>query len=148
MLDIRPIVKDCFCKFITLNFMFHWGFTQVSTYMYAFIALLVLLLLNNSQEKDDFTFSLQTVLIDAHYSSSDCFDLFLELTEEEIVAQSFLVFVAGYETTATLLTYVSYVLAIYPEIQDKLIAEIDNCTSEVAVHSCCIYFYIYELHCI
>ncbi|KAL4222985.1 Thromboxane-A synthase [Mactra antiquata] len=49
-----------------------------------------------------------------------------KLTEDEILAQGFIVFVAGYETTAALLGFMSYVLATQPDIQDKLIAEIDE----------------------
>ena len=33
---------------------------------------------------------------------------------------------AGYETTATTLAYMSYYLALYPEVQEKLREEIDE----------------------
>lgn len=48
------------------------------------------------------------------------------LTIDELLGQGFLVFIAGYETTASLLSYVAYVLATNPDVQDKLIKEIDE----------------------
>uniref|UniRef100_A0A914DF90 Cytochrome P450 n=1 Tax=Acrobeloides nanus TaxID=290746 RepID=A0A914DF90_9BILA len=44
----------------------------------------------------------------------------------EILAQSFLVLIAGYETTATTLHMIIYMLAKLPEIQDRLRDEINN----------------------
>ena len=46
------------------------------------------------------------------------------VSEDTIVANTILVMAAGYETTATLLTYASYCLAMNQEIQDKLRHEI------------------------
>ena len=46
------------------------------------------------------------------------------LTDEEIIANIIVILLAGYETTASLLTYASYSLAIHPEIQAKLRQEI------------------------
>ncbi|CAG2181356.1 unnamed protein product, partial [Oppiella nova] len=46
-----------------------------------------------------------------------------KLTEDEILAQCFLFFVAGYETTATTLSFCSYELALNPELQDRLYEE-------------------------
>ncbi|XP_064612070.1 cytochrome P450 3A24-like [Liolophura sinensis] len=48
------------------------------------------------------------------------------LTDDEILAQSITFLVAGFDTTATSLTYVLYNLALNPKCQDKLIAEIDE----------------------
>ncbi|KAH3706709.1 hypothetical protein DPMN_066097, partial [Dreissena polymorpha] len=53
-------------------------------------------------------------------------DVHKSLSVNEIVSQSFIVFVAGYETTATLLTYASYVLATNPDVQNTLQEEIDR----------------------
>lgn len=47
-----------------------------------------------------------------------------KLTESEISAQCFIFFIAGYETTATLLTYASYSMALNQDIQEKLYGEI------------------------
>ena len=48
------------------------------------------------------------------------------MNDDEIVAHSFTFILAGYETTANALTYVSYLLALHPDIQENLQAEIDN----------------------
>ena len=48
------------------------------------------------------------------------------LTEDEIVANTFLALLAGYETTATLLTYTSYALSMNQEKQDKLRQEVKD----------------------
>ncbi|OTF73872.1 hypothetical protein BLA29_002944, partial [Euroglyphus maynei] len=46
------------------------------------------------------------------------------LNEEEIIAQSMIFLLAGYETTASTLTFCMYELAKHPNIQDKLYNEI------------------------
>ncbi|XP_067687703.1 cytochrome P450 3A29-like [Haliotis asinina] len=46
------------------------------------------------------------------------------LTTDEIVAQGILFFIAGYETTASTLNFVSYNLAMNPDIQEKAFNEI------------------------
>ena len=48
------------------------------------------------------------------------------LTDEEIVVQSITFLLAGYETTANTLAYTSYLLALNPEILEKLQATIDE----------------------
>ncbi|XP_045538876.1 cytochrome P450 6B5-like [Papilio machaon] len=50
----------------------------------------------------------------------------VELTESVIAAQAFVFYVAGYETSASTMTFLFYELAKHPEIQDKVIAEIDE----------------------
>ncbi|KAJ1359998.1 hypothetical protein KIN20_018851 [Parelaphostrongylus tenuis] len=49
-----------------------------------------------------------------------------QMTRDEIPAQCFVLLLAGFETTATSLAFVTYLLAKYPEIQQKLQAEIDQ----------------------
>ena len=49
-----------------------------------------------------------------------------KLTDEEIVSHSITFLLAGYETTANALAYTSYLLALNPEIQQKLQAKIDE----------------------
>lgn len=48
------------------------------------------------------------------------------LSREEILAQSILFFLAGYDTTANTLALFAYELACHPEIQDRLTKEIDD----------------------
>ncbi|KAB7505718.1 Cytochrome P450 9e2, partial [Armadillidium nasatum] len=48
------------------------------------------------------------------------------LTELVITAQCVLFYIAGYDTTATTLSFVSYCLALHPKIQQKLLEEIDQ----------------------
>ncbi|CAH2049425.1 unnamed protein product, partial [Iphiclides podalirius] len=50
----------------------------------------------------------------------------VELTESVISAQTFVFYVAGYETSATTMAYMLYELAKNPDIQDKVISEIDE----------------------
>lgn len=47
-------------------------------------------------------------------------------TDEEIVAHSISFLLAGYEMTANTLAYTSFLLALSPEIQEKLQATIDE----------------------
>ena len=48
------------------------------------------------------------------------------LSNAEIVSHCITFLLAGYETTANTLSFTSYLLAINPEVQDKLCSEIDN----------------------
>ena len=49
-----------------------------------------------------------------------------KLSDEEIVANSLTFLLAGFETTAITLSFTSYLLALNPEIQEKLQTEIDE----------------------
>lgn len=46
------------------------------------------------------------------------------LTMDEIVAQCFIFFLGGYETSSTTMTFAAYELATHPEMQEKLRLEI------------------------
>ena len=48
------------------------------------------------------------------------------LTMEEMQANISIFLIAGYETTAVTLTIIAYYLALYPKVQEKLQAEIDD----------------------
>ena len=50
----------------------------------------------------------------------------MSLTDHEIMANTILVLVAGYETTATTITFTSYSLAINPRVQDRLRTEVND----------------------
>ena len=59
------------------------------------------------------------------------------LNADETISNIFLFMVAGYETTSTALAYSTYILATMPDIQEKLIEEInqknwDNINEETA----------------
>ncbi|XP_030834094.1 cytochrome P450 3A9 [Strongylocentrotus purpuratus] len=50
------------------------------------------------------------------------------LTDEEVFAQVLIFFTAGAETTTTLLGFIFYALSMNPDIQEKLINEVDEVT--------------------
>ncbi|KFM82631.1 Cytochrome P450 3A13, partial [Stegodyphus mimosarum] len=52
------------------------------------------------------------------------------LSLNELVAQCVIFFLAGYDTTASTLAFATYNLALNPDVQDKLIAEIDAAIKE------------------
>ena len=56
-----------------------------------------------------------------------------KLTSEEVVGHARVVLLAGYETTASTLAYTSYLLAVNPDIQEKLQSEIDSYFDEKPV---------------
>jgi len=55
----------------------------------------------------------------------------IEITEDEITANSLLFFLAGYETTASMLSFLFYSLALYPECQQKLYEEVTEFDGEI-----------------
>lgn len=56
----------------------------------------------------------------------------IPLTEHEIISQCFLFLIAGYETTAVSMTNTAYLLAQFPEAQEKCYQEImDTVGNEV-----------------
>ena len=56
-----------------------------------------------------------------------------KLTDEEVVGQAVTFLLGGYETTANALAYTSYLLALNPDIQEKLQSEIDSYFEEKPV---------------
>lgn len=47
------------------------------------------------------------------------------ISEEEVISQAVLFLLAGFETTANTLAFCLHLLALHPDIQDKLVAEVD-----------------------
>lgn len=54
-----------------------------------------------------------------------CLSLLLALSDMELVAQSIIFIFAGYETTSSVLSFLTYLLATHPDVQQKLQEEID-----------------------
>uniref|UniRef100_A0A8C8MIV7 Thromboxane-A synthase n=1 Tax=Oncorhynchus tshawytscha TaxID=74940 RepID=A0A8C8MIV7_ONCTS len=48
------------------------------------------------------------------------------MSDDEIVGQAFVFFLAGYETSSNTLAFTCYLLALHPECQSKLQAEVDD----------------------
>lgn len=49
-----------------------------------------------------------------------------KLSLDELLGMGIIAFSAGYETTASLLTFLSYALATHPDVQERLLTEIDQ----------------------
>lgn len=52
--------------------------------------------------------------------------LLTALTDSEILSQAFIFMFAGYEPTSNTLSYLAYELALHPDVQQKLLDEIDT----------------------
>lgn len=52
-----------------------------------------------------------------------------EWTDDELTAQAVLFFVAGFDTSSTLLCFMAHELTLHPEIQQRLQEEIDEVAS-------------------
>jgi len=52
--------------------------------------------------------------------------LLTALTDIEVITQAFIFIFAGYEPTSNLLGYLAYELAVHPDVQQKLLEEIDT----------------------
>jgi len=48
------------------------------------------------------------------------------LTEDLMISQAVIFFLSGYDTTASMLAFLAYNLALNPDCQDRLIREIDD----------------------
>jgi cytochrome P450 len=53
-----------------------------------------------------------------------------ELDDEDIIAQSLLFFLAGFDTASTLMCFASHLLAVHPDVQTRLQEEIDKTLKE------------------
>ncbi|XP_017770148.1 PREDICTED: cytochrome P450 9e2-like [Nicrophorus vespilloides] len=53
-----------------------------------------------------------------------------EITDDDITAQALIFFFAGFETVSTLMCFMAYELAVNPDIQSKLMKEVDETYAE------------------
>ncbi|XP_071504349.1 cytochrome P450 3A13-like [Diadema antillarum] len=71
-------------------------------------------------------------LVDEHHGVKEYFDskrrTKVKLTDDEVLAQTMVFFLGGYETTRTLLGYAAFCLATNPGVQEKLVEEIEEVT--------------------
>ena len=61
--------------------------------------------------------------------------MFVGLTDTDILINSIIFMTAGFDTTATTLGWLTYDLALNPDVQDKLIDEIDAEIGKVCYHN-------------
>jgi cytochrome P450 len=67
----------------------------------------------------------------------------VKLSEIEIVAQSFLFLIAGYETSATTLHFALFLIALHPDIQRKCVEEVCNVIGDsVCLIIFCLFLFI------
>ncbi|NXB22397.1 CP3AL protein, partial [Rhagologus leucostigma] len=62
----------------------------------------------------------------AHQENNEANHSYKALTDIEVLAQAFIFIFAGYEPTSNSLSFLAYELAIHPDVQQKLIQEIDT----------------------
>ena len=59
-----------------------------------------------------------------------------KMTDKEVLGNSIVFLEAGNETTAITLSFTSYLLALHPDIQEKLQSEIDEYFEDKPVSNC------------
>lgn len=69
----------------------------------------------------------------AHEHVSDPHEKVTPLTEDDIIAQCMTFILAGYETTSTVLAYISHVLIHHPDVQEKLYQELMEKVQDIEV---------------
>ena len=67
------------------------------------------------------------------------------MTEKQIASFSIDFLLAGHEATANSFSFISYLLALNPEVQEKLQAEIDNYFEENPVNTYNIIMFSYNI---
>ncbi len=87
------------------------------------------LMLNAQKKIEDEEPEDKSLDVESHHGHEDKIELVsnknkIDITLNDILGTSFVFLLAGYETTASLLSYFFYLLAIYPECQQKLLEEV------------------------
>lgn len=78
------------------------------------------------EEKNIFRPDMINLLMQAKKEKLNNNDEKLHWTNDEIIAQCLLFFLAGFDTTSTTLSFAAYELAVNPEIQEKLRIEVSD----------------------
>ncbi|NWX16379.1 CP3AO protein, partial [Aegotheles bennettii] len=66
------------------------------------------------------------LMIESQNSTNEANHPYKALTDSEVLAQAFIFIFAGYEPTSNTLGYLAYELAMHPDVQQKLLEEIDT----------------------
>ncbi|HEY6437787.1 MAG TPA: cytochrome P450 [Ignavibacteriaceae bacterium] len=87
------------------------------------------LMINANKKQDSEELENDSINNEAIYGQSDETEIVfnkskVEITEDDILATSFLFFIAGFETTASLLSFLFYSLALDQKCQQKLYEEV------------------------
>lgn len=56
--------------------------------------------------------------------------MFVDLSDDDITSQAIMFFLAGFDTSSTLMCYVAYELAVNPDLQSRLQDEVDSIWNE------------------
>lgn len=93
--------------------------------------------LDLSQESRDILLKLVEERKQSGVREGDLLDMLLEaryddgsaISDEQLIDEILILFVAGHETTSNALTFISELLARHPEVQEKLYEEVQQCES-------------------
>ncbi|KAM6299375.1 cytochrome P450 3A24-like [Aegotheles albertisi] len=66
------------------------------------------------------------LMIESQNSTNEANHSYKALTDSEVLSQAFIFIFAGYEPTSNTLGYLAYELAMHPDVQQKLLEEIDT----------------------
>ncbi|GLH16907.1 Cytochrome P450 9e2, partial [Gryllus bimaculatus] len=61
-----------------------------------------------------------------HSGAHKAQNIVAQLSDDEITAQVLLFFLSGFETTCTLLSFLGYVLAVHPHVQERARREVEE----------------------
>ncbi|OCH86802.1 cytochrome P450 [Obba rivulosa] len=90
---------------------FHTAYDELERYMHGMVRA------RKQSEKKEERYDLFSSLLDANEDESDGKT---KLSDEELVGNIFIFLIAGHETTAHTLAYTFIMLALYPDVQEKL----------------------------
>ncbi|KAK2163276.1 hypothetical protein NP493_1469g00025 [Ridgeia piscesae] len=130
------LLSMIFCP-ILLPFFNFFGKTMIPQSSTRFFASVVREALKQRSAGDDRSVDLLQLMINAHKEEGskmtpDAEDESYEkcremgLTEDLMISQAVIFFLSGYDTTASMLAFLAYNLALNPDCQDRLIREIDD----------------------